>query len=82
MQSLYNKNELVAIFQYGFLYGRMIAFAPAAEDDLAELYEYIPEHGSPAIAARYTGPIVAHCKSLATTFALGCGSRTTTNTSL
>ena len=43
-----------------------VVFAPEAEDDLVSLYEYIAEHGSPVIAARYTEAIVAYCESLAT----------------
>ena len=43
-----------------------VAFAPEAEDNLVELYEYIAEHGSPALAQRYTDAIVTHCESLAT----------------
>jgi plasmid stabilization system protein ParE len=29
------------------------------KDDLVELFEYIAEHGSPEVAARYTDAIVA-----------------------
>jgi toxin ParE1/3/4 len=43
-----------------------VVFAPEAEDDLVELYEYIAEQGSPTIAARYTDAIVAYCEGLAT----------------
>ena len=43
-----------------------VVFAPEAEDNLVELYEYISEHGSPALAQRYTDAIVTHCESLAT----------------
>ena len=43
-----------------------VVFAPEAEDDLVQLYEYIAEHGSPTIAARYTEAIVAYCEGLAT----------------
>ena len=41
-----------------------VAFAPEAEDDLAELYDYIAEHGSPVTALRYTEAIVMYCESL------------------
>jgi plasmid stabilization system protein ParE len=43
-----------------------VVFAPEAEDNLVELYEYISEHGSPALAQRYADAIVTHCESLAT----------------
>ena len=43
-----------------------VVFAPEAEDDLVQLYEYIAEHGSPTTAARYTEAIVACCEGLAT----------------
>ncbi|HEX6017345.1 MAG TPA: type II toxin-antitoxin system RelE/ParE family toxin [Burkholderiaceae bacterium] len=43
-----------------------VAFAPEAEDDLVELFEYIAGHGSPEVAARYTDAIVAYCEGLAT----------------
>lgn len=43
-----------------------VVFAPEAEDDLIELFEYIAEHGSPVAAAQYTDAIVAYCESLAT----------------
>jgi toxin ParE1/3/4 len=41
-----------------------VVFAPEAEDDLLELFEYIAGHGSPANAARYTDAIVAYCETL------------------
>jgi plasmid stabilization system protein ParE len=43
-----------------------VVFAPEAEDDLIELFEYIVAQGSPAVAARYTEAIVAYCEGLAT----------------
>ena len=46
-----------------------VVFAPEAEDNLVELVDYISEHGSPALAQRYTDAIVTHRESLAT-FAL------------
>ena len=41
-----------------------VVFAPEAEDDLVELFEYIAEQGSPAAAAGYTDAIVAYCEGL------------------
>jgi plasmid stabilization system protein ParE len=41
-----------------------VVFAPEAEDDLVELFDYITEQGSPVNAARYTDAIVAHCETL------------------
>ena len=43
-----------------------VVFGPEAEDDLAALYDYIAEQGSPVVAGRYTEAIVAYCESLAT----------------
>lgn len=43
-----------------------VVFAPEAEDDLVELFEYIVAQGAPAVAARYTEAIVAYCEGLAT----------------
>lgn len=43
-----------------------VVFAPEAEDDLVELFDYIAEHGSPGSAARYTEAIVAYCETLTT----------------
>jgi len=43
-----------------------VVFAPEAEDDLVELFEYIVAQGSPAVAARYTDAIVAYCEGLTT----------------
>jgi plasmid stabilization system protein ParE len=42
-----------------------VVFAPEAEDDLVELYDYIAEHGSPTVAARYTEAIIEYCEGLA-----------------
>lgn len=42
-----------------------IVFAPEAEDDLVELFEYIAAQGSPVVAARYTEAIIAYCEGLA-----------------
>ena len=46
-----------------------VVFAPEAEDDLVELYDYIAAQGSLGVAARYTEAIVTWCEGLAT-FAL------------
>lgn len=43
-----------------------VVFAPEAEDDLVELFEYISENGAPANAVRYTEAIVAYCETLTT----------------
>lgn len=42
-----------------------VVFAPEAEDDLVELYNYIAEHGALTIAARYTEAIIEYCEGLA-----------------
>ena len=42
-----------------------VVFAPEAEDSLLEIQEYISEHGSRALAQRYTDAIVTYCESLA-----------------
>jgi plasmid stabilization system protein ParE len=42
-----------------------VLFAPEAESSLVALYDYIAEHGSPAVAERYVSAIVAYCESLA-----------------
>jgi hypothetical protein len=39
-----------------------VIFAPAAEDQIASLYEYIAdERGLPQTAARYVGAIITDC---------------------
>ncbi|MGH7050531.1 MAG: type II toxin-antitoxin system RelE/ParE family toxin [Acetobacteraceae bacterium] len=43
-----------------------VVFAPEAEADLLELYEYIARHGGPERARRYAERIVATCRGLAT----------------
>lgn len=43
-----------------------VVFAPEAEGNLVDLYEYIAEHASPAIAERYTSAIVTYCEDLST----------------
>ena len=41
-----------------------VNFAPQAEDQLAQIYRYIADHGSADTAARYTEAIVAGCERL------------------
>jgi plasmid stabilization system protein ParE len=41
-----------------------VVFAPEAQDNLVELYEYIAKHGSPPVALRYTNAIVTYCDGL------------------
>jgi plasmid stabilization system protein ParE len=43
-----------------------VIFAPEAEAQLLELYEYIAAKASPEIAARFTDGIVTYCESLCT----------------
>ncbi|MBI1904657.1 MAG: type II toxin-antitoxin system RelE/ParE family toxin [Rhodocyclales bacterium] len=43
-----------------------VVFSLEAQEQLAELYRYIAEAASPAIAARYTDAIVSYCESLRT----------------
>lgn len=43
----------------------VVVFAPEAEDDLVELFQYIAEQGASLNAARYTEAIVAYCETLA-----------------
>jgi plasmid stabilization system protein ParE len=38
-----------------------VVFTPQAEEQLVELYHYIANAASPAIAARYTEAIVSYC---------------------
>lgn len=45
---------------------RSVVFAPEAEADLIELYDYIAAHGNAARALGYVERIVAACESLAT----------------
>ena len=42
-----------------------VVFAPEAEADLVELYDYIARHGGPGRALRYVERIVASCRGLA-----------------
>ena len=41
-----------------------VVFSPQAEEQLVELYHYIANAASPAIAVRYTEAIVSYCESL------------------
>lgn len=41
-----------------------VVFSPEAQEQLAELYRYIAEAASPAVAAQYTEAIVSSCESL------------------
>jgi len=45
---------------------RRVRFAPNAEDDLAELFDYIAAAASPEIAGRYVDELIAYCETLAT----------------
>ena len=42
-----------------------VVFSPEAEAQLVNLYRYIGQQASQAIARRYTDAIVAHCEGLA-----------------
>ncbi|WP_430438124.1 type II toxin-antitoxin system RelE/ParE family toxin [Methylibium petroleiphilum] len=42
-----------------------MVFAPEAADQLEELFGYVAERRSPAVAERYTGAVVATCEGLA-----------------
>jgi toxin ParE1/3/4 len=41
-----------------------VVFAPEAEEDLVSIYDYIADHGSPAVAAKYTDAVIAYCEGL------------------
>ena len=43
-----------------------VIFSPEAQEQLAELYHYIAEAGSPQIAMRYTEAVVRYCERLCT----------------
>lgn len=43
-----------------------VVFAPEAEADLIEIYDYIAAHGGPERALGYVERIVATCRSLST----------------
>lgn len=42
-----------------------VVFAPEATDQLEELYHYITERSSPAVAERYTSAVIETCDGLA-----------------
>lgn len=42
-----------------------VVFAPEANKQLVELYRYVAERGSPAVATSFTGAIVDYCERLA-----------------
>ena len=41
-------------------------FSPEAEEQLADLYNYIADAASPDVAMRYVESIIAHCEDLST----------------
>jgi len=43
-----------------------VVFTPEAEEQLARLYHYIADHGSPKIAERYTSAIIGYCEGMRT----------------
>ena len=43
-----------------------VVFTPEAEEQLAELYRYIEENATAAIALNYTNSVVEYCEALAT----------------
>ena len=43
-----------------------VIFSPEAEEQLADLYQYIASAASPGIAARYVSTIIAYCETLET----------------
>ena len=43
-----------------------VVFTPEAEEQLAELYRYIEENATAAVALSYTSSVVAYCEGLAT----------------
>jgi toxin ParE1/3/4 len=44
--------------------GYAVVFTPEAEEQLAEIYRYIADHGSPDTALRYTTAIVDYCSAM------------------
>ncbi len=42
-----------------------VAFAPEAQDQLAELYQFIAHVNAPVVAQRYVDAIITYCESLA-----------------
>jgi toxin ParE1/3/4 len=43
-----------------------VVFTPEAEEQLANLYHYIADHGSPEIAERYASAIIGYCEGMQT----------------
>lgn len=43
-----------------------IVFTPEAEEQLAELYRYIADHGSRDVGLSYTGAIIEYCEAMQT----------------
>jgi toxin ParE1/3/4 len=43
-----------------------VVFTPEAEEQLAELYRYIEENATSAVALSYTSSVVEYCEGLAT----------------
>jgi plasmid stabilization system protein ParE len=43
-----------------------VVFTPEAEEQLAELYHYIEENATAAVALSYTSSVVEYCEGLAT----------------
>jgi len=43
-----------------------VVFTPEAEEQLAELYRYIEENATAAVALSYTSSVVEYCEGLAT----------------
>lgn len=41
-----------------------VVFAPEAEDQLDELYDWIADQASPDVAERYVDRVIEHCESL------------------
>jgi toxin ParE1/3/4 len=45
---------------------RPVRFAPEAERDLTELFDYIAQAATPETAGRYVDELITYCESLAT----------------
>jgi toxin ParE1/3/4 len=45
---------------------RPVSFAPAAERDLTELFDYIAQAATPETAGRYVDELITYCETLAT----------------
>ena len=46
--------------------GYRVVFAPAAEEQLGQLYRYIASQASPDIADRFVSALVDHCEGMVT----------------